>query len=257
MSDKGISCKLEDHVVILNFGGLSLGRTRISDVSTELSEICTEINSDREARVAVIFGLEALALPVERNAMAGYLLSGEAPALRFFSLADPVAALECPVVVGIEGGLTGLALESALAGDIRISSKSARFCMPHVTKGFLPWDGGGQRLSRIAGKAKAIELILTGESIDALEAHRVGIVSRIVSPGEVKAAVMDTAHKMAAQGPIALKYAKEAIVEGLELSLTQGLRLEADLYALLQTTSDRTEGVEAFRQKTTPEFKGE
>lgn len=256
MSYQSVSCEKEDRVVILNFGEPSLKQSQISLVSAELSDICTEINSDREIRVLVIFGLEKLEFPLERNDREGYLFSDETQALRFFSLADPIADLECPVIVGIGGDLTGLTLEWALAGDIRISSDSARFCMPHVAKGFIPWDGGGQRLSRIAGRAKALELMLTGESIGAPEACRIGIVGRVVGPEELEAVVMDTARKMAAQGPIALKYAKEAIVKGLELSLEQGLRLEADLYALLQTTYDRTEGVESFRRKKTPEFKG-
>jgi len=257
MSYKSVSCKKEDHVAILNFGESSLKQTRISLVSAELSDICTEINSDRETRVVVIFGLETLKFPIERSDWQGYLFSDEAQAPRFFSLADPIADLECPVIVGIGGDLTGLALEWGLAGDIRICSNSARFCLPHVAQGFIPWDGGGQRLCRIAGRAKALELLLTGASIDAAEACRIGIVGRVVSPEEVEAVVMASAHKMAAQGPIALKYAKEAIVKGLDMSLDQGLRLEADLYALLQTTYDRTEGIESFRQKKTPEFKGE
>ena len=256
MKYKAVSYKKEEHVAILHFAESSQKQTPIVSVSTELSDLCMEINSDREVRVVAIFGLEGLKFSFERNDMERDLLPGDTQEIRFCSIAAPIADLECPVIVGIDGNLNGQSLELALAGDLRISSKGSRFCLPQVAKGFIPWDGGGQRLARIAGKAKAMEIILTGEAIDASEAFRIGIVSRIVSSSEVQPVVMDMVCKMAAKGPIALKYAKEAIVKGLDMSLEQGLRLEADLYALLQTTSDRTEGVEAFREKVTPNFKG-
>ena len=257
MRFNAVSYKKEGHVAILQFAENSERQIPILSVSTELLDICTEIVSDWEVRVVAVFGVENLAFALDRNDIEKYLIPGGTREIRLCSIAEPVADLECPVIVGINGNLYGQSLELALAGDIRVSSTGSRFCLPHVTKGFIPWDGGGQRLSRIVGKTKAMEIILTGEVLDAAEAFRIGIVSRIVSSSEVKPVVMDIALKMAANGPIALKYAKEAIVKGLDMSLEQGLRLEADLYALLQTTSDRTEGVEAFRRKTTPNFKGE
>jgi len=128
--------------------------------------------------------------------------------------------------------------------------------MHHVTYGEIPWDGGTQRLSRLVGRGKAMEMILSGEFIDAQEAYRIGLVNKIVLPDELLTVVMDMAQKMASKGPIALKYAKEAICKGLDLSLEQGLRLEADLYFLLHTTRDRTEGITAFRDKRSPGFEG-
>jgi enoyl-CoA hydratase/carnithine racemase len=106
------------------------------------------------------------------------------------------------------------------------------------------------------GKAKALELILLGETIDAEEAQRIGLVQRVTPPEDLMTAVMDLAHKMAAKSPVSLAYVREAIHKGMDLTLDQGLRLEADLYYLIHTTDDRTEGIKAFREKRRPEFKG-
>jgi enoyl-CoA hydratase/carnithine racemase len=106
------------------------------------------------------------------------------------------------------------------------------------------------------GRDKALEMILTGEMIEAQEAYRIGLVNKIVPPGELITVAMDMAKEMASKGPVALRYAKEAIYKGMDVTLEQGLRLEADLYLLLHTTRDRTEGINAFRKKRTPKFEG-
>ena len=106
------------------------------------------------------------------------------------------------------------------------------------------------------GKGKALELILTGEAIDAQEAFRIGLVSKVVLSDQLMVVAMDMAREMASKGPIALRYAKEAIHKGMDLTLEQGLRLEADLYLLIHTTKDRTEGIQAFQEKKTPNFEG-
>ena len=128
--------------------------------------------------------------------------------------------------------------------------------MPHVKAGVMPWDGGTQRLLRTVGKGKALEMILTGDPIDAREANRIGLVSRLAPTAEVIRTVTNLAQEMAARGPISLEYCKEAINMGMDLTLQQGLRLEADLYFLMHTTRDREEGIKAFQEKRKPEFKG-
>ena len=128
--------------------------------------------------------------------------------------------------------------------------------MPQVAQGELPWDGGTQRLSRLVGKAKALEMILLGESIDASEAYRIGLVHKVFSSDMLMDTVQGIARKIARQSPVSLAYAKEAVNKGMDLTLAQGLRLEADLYFLLHNTRDRIEGIEAFREKRRPDFKG-
>jgi len=129
--------------------------------------------------------------------------------------------------------------------------------LPQVGLGLIPSAGGTQRLPRIVGKSKALELILTAETISAGEALEIGLVNKVVPEEKLASEVEALAKTIGSKGPVALKYAKEAVNKGLDLTLEQGLRLEADLYFILQTTADRTEGVKAFLQKRTPQFKGQ
>jgi len=167
-----------------------------------------------------------------------------------------VGAFPIPTIAAINGDAFGQWLELALACDIRISAEDARFSMPQVTYGEIPWDGGTQRLARLVGRGKALEMILTGEVIDALEAYRVGLVNRVVPRKALMKEAIALASEMADKGPIALRFAKEAVCKGMDLTLEQGLRLEADLYFLLHTTQDRTEGIRAFIEKRPPKFEG-
>ena len=171
--------------------------------------------------------------------------------------AQAIASLECPVIAAINGDALGQGLELALACDLRIASEAAHFAFPHTSWGLIPRDGGTQRLSRVIGRAKALEMVLTADPIDAQEAFRIGLVHRILTPQEVIPRVEKMAEKMASGAPVALRYVKEAVHKGLDLTLEQGLRLECDLYMLLQTTHDRTEGIRAFLEKRKPQFKGE
>ena len=159
-----------------------------------------------------------------------------------------------PLVAAVNGVALGGGLEIVLACDIRVASETARFGVPEVTLGLVPDFGGTQRLPRMLPWCKAAELLLTGKAIDAQEAYRIGLVNRVVPSADLLSVVMEMARGMASKSPIALAYAKEAISKGMDLTLEQGLRLEADLYFLLHTTKDRTEGIWAFREKRTPNF---
>ena len=128
--------------------------------------------------------------------------------------------------------------------------------MSQITINEIPFDGGTQLLPRLVGRTKAMELILTGLQIDSAEAKSIGLVNQVVPAAEVMTSTLKMAEHLAAKGPIALRYAKEAVLKGMDMTLEQGLRLEADLYFLLQTTKDRHEGITAFREKRTPEFEG-
>lgn len=172
------------------------------------------------------------------------------------SVADVLAATPQPVIAGVAGALDGLAMEAVLACDIRIAAEDSFFGFSHVAKGTIPCHGGTQRLARTVGKAKALELLLTGEKIDAREAYRIGLVHRVVPKEELAQSVTSLARTLAEKGPLALRYAKEAVHGGMDLTLAQGLRLEADLYMLLHTTHDRTEGIRAFQEKRKARFTG-
>ena len=224
---------------------------QITHLCEELSECCQRFQANDNSSVLVIAekapGMFAMGkkLGIIRNGGGEYL-----------SIAQPIADLEKPVLIGILGDAVGPGLELALACDIRVASETSRFGLPQISAGLIPWDGGTQRLSRTIGRGKALEMILTGELIDVVEANRVGLVSRIVHAEELTATVIRLAKDMASKSAISLNYCKEAIIKGMDLTLEQGLRLEADLYFLMHTTRDREEGIKAFREKRKPEFKG-
>jgi enoyl-CoA hydratase/carnithine racemase len=172
------------------------------------------------------------------------------------SLASSIGSLSQPTIGVIQGEALGQGLELALACDIRIASDQSFFSMSQISNNELPFDGGTQRLPRLVGRTKAMELILTGVTIDSREANRIGLVNRVFPLNELLPSALKLAEDLSAKGPIALRYAKEAVIKGLDMTLEQGLRLEADLYFLLHTTQDRQEGIKAFREKRTPGFQG-
>ena len=161
-----------------------------------------------------------------------------------------------PIIAAIRGYAFGGGLELALACDIRVASSDARLGLTEVDLAIIPGGGGTQRLPRLVGRGRALEMILTGARIDAAEALRIGLVERVVPPGEVLAAAHTLARVLADKAPVALRYAKEAVVKGLALPLADGLRLEGDLSTLLRTTEDRVEGAKAFLEKRKPRWTG-
>ena len=161
-----------------------------------------------------------------------------------------------PIIAAIRGYALGGGLELALACDIRIASEDAQLGLTEVNLAIIPGGGGTQRLPRLIGRGRALEMILTGARIDAREAWRIGLVERVVPAADVLASARELARTLAEKAPVALRYAKEAVVKGLELPLADGLRLENDLATLLRTTEDRVEGAKAFLEKRKPRFTG-
>lgn len=224
---------------------------QIARLSEELSECCRKFRDDEEKAVLVITERAPGVLAMREQS--GCMETGFPGSV---SLAQSIAACERPVIIGIRGDAVGLGLEMALACDIRVAAETSKFGLPQILASLMPWDGGTQRFARTVGKAKALEMILTGELIDAREANRIGLVSRVALDKDVVPTVMSLARDMASRSPISLEYCKEAINKGMDLTLEQGLRLEADLYFLMHTTQDREEGIKAFQEKRKPEFKG-
>jgi enoyl-CoA hydratase/carnithine racemase len=161
-----------------------------------------------------------------------------------------------PIIAAINGFALGGGLELALACDIRIAAENATLGLTEINLAIIPGGGGTQRLPRLIGRGKALEMILTGARIPAAEALRLGLVERVVPTGEALKAATELARTIAEKAPIALRYAKEAVVKGLGMSLEDGLRLEGDLSTLLRTTDDRVEGAKAFLEKRKPRWTG-
>jgi len=161
-----------------------------------------------------------------------------------------------PIIAAIRGFALGGGLELALACDIRIAAEDAQLGLTEINLAIIPGGGGTQRLPRLVGRGKALEMILTGARIGAAEALRIGLVERVVPVADLGGAAQELARTLADKAPVALRYAKEAVVKGLELPLADGLRLENDLATLLRTTEDRVEGAKAFLEKRKPRWTG-
>ena len=243
-----------DRVIEVNLNDSGACYSNSIQTANELAELCGEISLDAQVQVAII-RMKQAAPPPNFNL--------KLPPLPFdpdkgssLSWADPVSRLEIPVIMATDGYVLGQALELALACDIRIASFESYFGLPHIDEGIIPWDGGTQRLSRLVGASNALEMILIGEPITGEMALRMGLVNRLVDAGQLFPHVMDIARKMAAKAPIALKYTKEVVLKGMELTMDQALSLEADLYFLLHTSRDRAEGIKAFQEKRKANFEG-
>ena len=170
-------------------------------------------------------------------------------------MVEAVAALPTPVLAVMAGEVRAEGLELALACDLRLAARSARFAMPHLAEGRLPCCGGSQRLPRLVGLSAAFELFFA-EGWDAERAEALGLVSEGVAAGELAGAGTRWAERLAEKAPIAARFLKEVVRRGMEVPLDQGLLIEEDAYLLLQTTEDRLEGIRAFLEKRPPRFKG-
>jgi enoyl-CoA hydratase len=251
-----IDCTKKESVATITLCRSKVKNTIDTRMSAELKDVQIDIQRDKSVKVAIITAEGQNVFCAGTDLEEFYTFENRAERIALFSVASIIDAFNCPTIAAINGDALGQGLELALACDLRMCSQKATLGMPQIKVGEMPWDGGTQRLARLVGKAKALELILLGETIDAEEARRIGLVQRITPPDELMTAVMDLARKMAAKSPVSLAYVREAIHKGMDLTLDQGLRLEADLYYLIHTTEDRTEGITAFREKRRPQFKG-
>jgi len=169
---------------------------------------------------------------------------------------DLVENLGKPVIAAINGFALGGGCETAMACTIRISVESARFGQPEVTLGLVPGGGGTQRLPRLVGKGRALQLILSGEMISAQEAYRIGLVNEIVPAADLITRAEAILNKIGSNAPVAIKFALDAANKGLETSQSEGLLLEASYFGLCAATEDKKEGTSAFLEKRAPRFRG-
>ncbi|MFN2453139.1 MAG: enoyl-CoA hydratase/isomerase family protein [Pyrinomonadaceae bacterium] len=172
------------------------------------------------------------------------------------SLFTAVDSFPKPVIAMVNGYCLGGGCELALACDLRIASETASFGQPEINLGIIPGGGGTQRLTRLIGEGKAMELILTGDIIDAKTAYALGLVNTVVPAADLEAKTMEIATRIAEKSPIALQMAKEAVKLASRSNLDEGLRREVDLFALCFSSEDKTEGVAAFLEKRKPQFTG-
>jgi enoyl-CoA hydratase/carnithine racemase len=174
----------------------------------------------------------------------------------FHTPAQAIAAIGKPTIALCHGYTIGTGLLMALACDIRIAAENAKLGLSEIRRGFMPASGGTQRMARLVGIPKALEICMSGELIDGREAHRIGLVNKVVAYEQLTAAGEEMARSFAKGAPLALRCIKEAIYKGSELSLDQGLRLESDLATFVLGTEDAKEGPRAFVEKRPPQWKG-
>jgi enoyl-CoA hydratase len=244
---RGVSTALADGVAWLTLDRPADGNRITLEVAQALCDAAAKIELD-DSVVAVVLA-----------ARGPHFCLGVADGAEWAQRVDwveAIAGLTRPVIAAIQGDAIAEGLELALACDLRVVSNRAHFAMPQLTAGRLPAHGGTQRLPRLVGRALALDLLWTGRTLDAAEAESIGLVSRVAAHDEFEAARDAVVAALKSKGPIALRYAKEAVLKGSDLSLDQGIRLEEDLYVLLQTTADRREGVRAFLHKRKPGFRG-
>ncbi len=247
-----------------NIGLLTINRPEkmnaiSQELTVELSLFLDEIENDDELRVIVITGAGDKAFVagadinelVDRDARLGRRVSRERQ-----EIFSRIENLHVPVIAAVNGYALGGGLELALACSIRICSEKAQFGAPEVKLGIIPGDGGTQRLPRLVGQGRAMEMIITGDFIDAQEAYRIGLVNKVFPPEKLKEEAMELAKKIASRPPLAVRYAKEAVNRSQEGDSVSGFALESYLHALSCTTEDKKEGVSAFLEKRKGKFKG-
>ena len=215
-----------------------------AEAAARLIELFEEVEDDDSARMLAITGTGKA------------FCSGFAPEVNP-ALVESLAVVSKPTLAIVNGDATDEGLELAMAADIRVALASARFALTQAARGGLPRFGGTQRLPRLVGPAHALRMILTGAAIDGTEAHRIGLVAYLAkNERELARAAGAVVEAILSRAPLAARLVKDAVIKGYDMTLEQGVRLEEDLYALLQTTADRAEGVRAFLEKRKPLFRG-
>jgi enoyl-CoA hydratase len=238
MAYRSLLLEREERLAVITLNRPREGNTLSGELAQELADACAQVGQDDGAWVVVL-----------ASAGEAFCTGGDGP-----GAVAALAAIEQPVIAAIQGDALGLGLALACACDLRLAAPGARLGVPA-----FPAHPAGltQRLPRLVGRGRALEMLLLGAVVDASQALQYGLVNQVVSEGEVASQAREWARRMATKAPVAARLAKEAVAKGMDLTLDQGLRLEADLYFLLHTTQDRTEGITAFLSKRPPQFKGE
>lgn len=229
-----------------------------SKVHAEGVAALEELRVDEEVRVVVITGAgqKSFVAGADISEFAGQTPVTQRAVFQEKTLFNSIDVFPKPVIAMINGFCLGGGNELALACDIRVCSDNAKFGQPEINLGLIPGGGGTQRLTRLIGEGRSMEIMLTGDMIDAATALHFGLVNHVFTSDELESKTMEMANKIADKAPIALQLAKEAVKFASRLALDEGLRREIDLFAICFSTEDKEEGVAAFLEKRKAEFKG-
>lgn len=258
MSEQSFIIRTEnDGYVVLELNRPEAMNALSMELRAELIAAVEAADADESIRAIVICGSEEVfAAGADIKMLQEVDLSGAIELGRAKSVFQTVAECRTPVIAGVSGFALGGGFELVLACDIVIASETAVFGFPEVTLGILPGGGGTQRLARVAGKQRTMELVLTGRRIEIDEAKRLGFISEVVKKRELREKIEALATTIARRPPIAVKLAKQAVLAADEQNLSGGLDYERRLFELAMATEDRVEGMSAFIEKRPPEFRG-
>src|SRR5215475_3640052 len=224
----------------------------------EIVDVLEELKYDNETRVVVFTGAgeKSFIAGADINEFQGRTVTDQLRAMTERNAFQAVGDFPKPIIAMINGFCLGGGCELALGCDIRIASDRAKFGQPEINLGIIPGGGGTQRLTRLIGEGKAMQMVLTGEMIDAHEAYRLGLVNEVYPAAELEAKTMELANKIAEKSPVALAMAKTAVKNAARMNLREGLEQEIDLFALCFSSQHKEEGVRAFLETRKPDFKG-
>jgi enoyl-CoA hydratase/carnithine racemase len=226
------------------------------EVMEEVAAVVERWDQDPDVRCIVIAGGDdwfAAGADIKSMAKRTFVEALTLPAARFW---PRLAAIRTPLIAAVSGYALGGGCELALACDMIVASEEAEFGQPEILLGIIPGGGGTQRLARVMGKQRAMELVLTGRRISAAEAKELGIVTRLAPPDAWLDAALELAATVAERPPLAVRMAKQAVLAAEETAMSAGMEHERRLYELTMATEDRVEGLTAFIEKRKPEFRG-
>ena len=263
MEFQTILFEVRDQIAFVTFNRQESMNAINRQMTRDLIEACRQVEEDSGIRIAIFTGAgerafsagmdlkeraETAFSPIERR--------NQKLTQTIHTQSRAIAAMTKPTIAAIRGYCVGGGLEMALACDLRVAAEDAKLGLTEVKRGLIPGAGGTQRLTRAVGITKALEICLTGDTVSGSEAQRLGLVNLAVPANDVMKAAEDLAGRILKGAPMSVMFIKEAIKKGIELPLEEGLRLEADLSALIGMTEDGKEGPRAFAEKRAPVWKG-
>ena len=260
MNFNSLLLEIADGVAVVTINRPAALNALNREVLDELAAAFSELESSEDVACVILTGSGSKAFVAGADIAEMQALdavSAEHFAQLGHALLNSIENFPKPVIAAVNGFALGGGCELAMACDIRIAAENARFGQPEVNLGVIPGFGGTLRLARLVGKGRAKELIFTGDMIDAQEAYRIGLANKVVAAEELLAKARSMATKIASKGPVAVRFAKEAIDNGLEMDLDRAGRLEAGLFGLCFATADQKEGMQAFLNKRPAKFTGQ
>lgn len=257
MAYESLIVEIEDHVALVRLNRPDALNALNEQILDELGEALTEADASPRVRAIVITGSEkAFAAGADIKEMAPKTFADMFVEDYFTVPSETIMRCRKPVIAAVAGYCLGGGCELAMMCDFIIAADTAKFGQPEINLGIMPGLGGTQRLTRFVGKSKAMEMCLTGRFMDAAEAERSGLVSRVVPARDLIREARDAAAKIAEKSPLTVRAVKEAVNRSYETTLREGLLFERRLFDALFSTEDQAEGMAAFAEKRTPQFRG-